>query len=115
LVLHNHYDLGKDSEFQDFISGRRRPKGGNINLLQWKISTSVHDITTFNALGKEWEYAFISPFFPSISKKGYGEDSTVIEEMKDRNNKDVKLIALGGIHPENINRFLMPEQMEQHY
>lgn len=106
LVLHNHYGLGKDygiSRFhfreQDRKEEKYKPFAGE-NM----ISTSVHDITTYNTLGKEWEYAFISPFFPSISKKGYGESSTVLEDVKKRSNQDVKLIALGGIDPENIQK-----------
>lgn len=104
LVLHSHYDLGKDYGIlrfhfreEDRKEGKYKPfMNGNT------ISTSVHDITTFNALEKEWEYAFISPFFPSISKKGYGIDSTVIESLKQRNNPDVKLVALGGIDADRI-------------
>lgn len=104
LVLHSHYDLGKDYGIsrlhfreEDRKEGKHAPfMNGNT------ISTSVHDITTFNALEKEWAYAFISPFFPSISKKGYGMGSTVIESLKQRNNPEVKLMALGGIDADRI-------------
>lgn len=99
LVLHNHYDLGKSYGISRLHFREEGRKGGEHKPFMNgnTISTSVHDITTFNALEKEWEYTFISPFFPSISKKGYGIDSTVIESLKERNNQDVKLIALGGI------------------
>ncbi|WP_300690283.1 thiamine phosphate synthase [Chryseobacterium sp.] len=108
LVLHTHYDLGRDfgiSRFHfreiDRLEEKQRPfTEENV------ISTSVHDITTYNALGKEWEYTFISPFFPSISKKGYGENSTVLESIKHRRNLDVKLIALGGIDLAHIQEAL---------
>lgn len=106
LVLHVNDDQGKGHHISRFhFSEANRLKGdhkacagGNI------LSTSVHDIQVFNALGKEWEYAFISPVFPSISKKGYGEKSTVLEDIKYRNNHDVQLIALGGINEHNISR-----------
>src|SRR5690606_892723 len=65
---------------------------------------SVHDIKTFNELDVEWEYAFISPVFPSISKKGYGENSMVLTDIKKRNNSNIKLIALGGINENNIQK-----------
>ncbi|MET3037966.1 thiamine phosphate synthase [Chryseobacterium sp. NRRL B-14859] len=108
LVLHTHYDLGKDypvSRFHfrevDREQGKYRPfMDGNI------ISTSVHDITTYNILKEEWAYAFISPFFPSISKKGYGEGSTIMKNVRKRNNPDVKLVALGGINADNIRSVL---------
>ncbi|MGN7866503.1 thiamine phosphate synthase [Chryseobacterium sp. 22458] len=104
LVLHTHYELGKDhgiSRFHvretDRLEGKYKPFADK-NIM----STSVHDMNTYNTLGKEWEYVFISPFFPSISKKGYGENSTIREEVKHRDNKALQLIALGGITPENI-------------
>lgn len=106
LVLHSHYDLGEDYGISRFHFREEDRKAGkykpfmNRNL----ISTSVHEMITYNALDKEWEYAFISPFFPSISKKGYGTDSTVMESLKERNNPEVKLIALGGVDSERIRQ-----------
>lgn len=106
LVLHGFYDMRKEypvSRFHfreaDRLEGQHKVFAG-----EHIISTSVHDIKVFNALGKEWEYALISPFFPSISKKGYGEQSTVMEDIKYRNNLDIKLVALGGINEDNISK-----------
>lgn len=106
LVLHTHYDLGKEFtisrfHFREIDRQEEMYKSFVKNNI---ISTSVHNIRTYNTLDKEWEYAFISPFFPSISKKGYGLDSTIKEEIKHRNNRDVKLIALGGINQDNIHQ-----------
>lgn len=108
LVLNSHYDLGKDYGISRFhFREEDRKEGKNKPFMNGNtISTSVHDITTFNALEKEWEYAFISPFFPSISKKGYGVDSTVMKSLNQRNNPDVKLIALGGIDSNRIQEVL---------
>lgn len=106
LVFHNHYDLGENygiSRFH-FREADRQDENCQSFMKGNIISTSVHDIPTYNGLGEEWQYAFLSPFFPSISKKGYGEDSTVMEEVKQRNNSGVKLIALGGIHSDNIQK-----------
>lgn len=106
LVLHQHYEVGENfriSRFH-FREADRKEDIHRSFINGNRISTSVHNITTFNDPGKEWEYAFISPFFPSISKKGYGEDSTVIEEVKSRDNPNVKIIALGGIHHRTIQR-----------
>ncbi|PTT40460.1 thiamine phosphate synthase [Chryseobacterium sp. HMWF028] len=105
LVLHTHYDLGKEFNisrlhFREIDRNEEMDKSFSKENV---ISTSVHDITAYNTLDKEWEYVFISPFFPSISKKGYGLDSTIKEEIKHRNNPDVKLIALGGINQDNIH------------
>ncbi|MBV8325890.1 thiamine phosphate synthase [Chryseobacterium sp.] len=109
LALHTHHDLGKDNRISrihyreaDRKEKKYKPCKDGKNI----ISTSVHDISAYNTLEKEWEYAFISPFFPSISKKGYGENSMVMKNIGQRNNPDVKLIALGGIHPDNIQQVL---------
>ncbi|MBB6333191.1 thiamine-phosphate pyrophosphorylase [Chryseobacterium sediminis] len=105
LVLHTHYDLGNEYHISRFHFREIDREEGKYKSFfkENMISTSVHDITTYNTLDKEWEYAFISPFFPSISKKGYGIDSTIKEEISHRNNPDVKLIALGGIDEDNIH------------
>ncbi|KYH04177.1 thiamine phosphate synthase [Chryseobacterium cucumeris] len=104
LVLHTYYDLRKEFTISRFHFREidRQEEMYKSFAKENTISTSVHDIKTYNTLEKEWEYAFISPFFPSISKKGYGLNSTIKEEIKHRNNPDVKLIALGGIHQDNI-------------
>lgn len=111
LVLHTHFDLGKEFTISRFHFREidRREKIYKPFAEENTISTSVHDITRYNTLDKEWEYAFISPFFPSISKKGYGLDSTIKEEIKHRNNPDVKLIALGGIDQNNIHEVFEAE------
>jgi thiamine-phosphate pyrophosphorylase len=111
LVLHTHYDLGKEYNISRLhFREIDRKEGTYISFAEENtISTSVHDIRTYNTLNKEWEYAFISPFFPSISKKGYGVDSTIKEEIQYRNNPDVKLIALGGIDEDNIHEVFESE------
>lgn len=105
LVLHTHYELGKEYSISRFHFREQDRKEGKYKPLMIEniISTSVHNITTYNILEKEWEYAFISPFFPSISKKGYGVDSTVMDSVRQRNNPEVKLIGLGGIDADHIH------------
>lgn len=108
LVLHTHYELSESYGISRFHFREADRQEESYRGFSEKniLSTSVHDITTYNTLGKEWEYAFISPFFPSISKKGYGEDSTVTDSIKHKKNPDVKLIALGGITPGNMQKAL---------
>lgn len=104
LVLHNHYELAKDFNISRFHF-REIDRQNDLykSFKQNIISTSVHDIKIFNELNEDWEYSFISPVFPSISKKGYGENSTILDDIKNRDNSNVKLIALGGINEKNIN------------
>lgn len=105
LVLHSHYDLAKDFKISRFHFREIDRQNRLFRSFEDKIiSTSVHDMETFNELGNEWEYSFIGPVFPSISKKGYGENSTILNDIKRRKNSKVKLIALGGINENNIHQ-----------
>ncbi|WP_223609060.1 thiamine phosphate synthase [Chryseobacterium sp. OSA05B] len=106
LVLHGFYDMGKEYPIYRFhFREADRLTGGFKSYTDPTIiSTSVHDMKTFNGLEKEWEYAFVSPVFPSISKKGYGEESSVMEDLKHRTNYNVKLFALGGVNETNISK-----------
>jgi thiamine-phosphate pyrophosphorylase len=53
-------------------------------------------------LGKRMGICFHKPIFPSISKKGYGIESTVIESLKEKNNPHVKAGCLRRIYSGNI-------------
>jgi len=110
LVLHGHYDLAKDFNISRFHFREVDRQNGLFQSFTDKIiSTSVHDIETFNLLSEDWEYAFISPVFPSISKKGYGENSNILNDIKKRDHQNVQLIALGGINEKNINEVFESE------
>lgn len=105
LVLHSHYDLAENFNISRFHFREIDRQNSLFKTFADKIiSTSVHDIETFNELNEEWEYAFISPVFPSISKKGYGENSNILNDIKKRDNQNVKLVALGGIDENNIHQ-----------
>lgn len=110
LVLHSHYDLAENFNISRFHFREIDRQNGLFQSFTDKIiSTSVHDIETFNLLSEDWEYAFISPVFPSISKKGYGENSNILNDIKKRDNPNVKLIVLGGINEKNINEIFESE------
>lgn len=78
-------------------------KSVDFNLFQDKnISTSIHSIDEFNQLTKNWNYAFLSPVFESISKVNYGRNSNILETVQYRTNFKTELIALGGIKEDTI-------------
>jgi thiamine-phosphate pyrophosphorylase len=45
---------------------------------------------------------FISPIYPSISKKGYSSSINWVKEIRLRTNFNTTLVALGGITPYRI-------------
>jgi thiamine-phosphate pyrophosphorylase len=67
-------------------------------------STSTHSIIDFNTLDTCFEYAFLSPIYQSISKPDYKSDLDVPKAVAERTNFKTKLVALGGISTQNIDR-----------
>ncbi len=108
IVLHTHHNLIEQFNINKlhFNSMDRKSNKYKGYLDQYTLSTSTHSISEFNNLGSEWNYAFISPLFPSISKSGYGNQSRLMEQLISINNKDVHAVGLGGIHRENMNTVL---------
>jgi len=107
LVLHNHHDLAEDFGINrihftekerklnpDFPASFSKP-------CRYK-STSTHSIEDFNSLNNNFDYAFLSPVFTSISKEDYHPKENLFEALKSRVNFNTKVIALGGIDAKNI-------------
>lgn len=107
LVMHSHHHLAKEFDINRLhMNEKQRIKQTHVVYENYTLSTSVHSIEAFNKLDEIWEYAFLSPVFPSISKASYGKDHTVLYDLKRKNNPWVKLIALGGISPENCREVM---------
>ncbi|WP_160069809.1 thiamine phosphate synthase [Sphingobacterium bovisgrunnientis] len=107
LVLHDRPHVAADFGLTHFHYSEKerngilsKPKHNSF------FSTSVHGIDEFNTLGFFWDSAFLSPIFPSVSKIGYGVDSSVSKQLKFRTNYSTKLIGLGGITPQNMHEVL---------
>jgi thiamine-phosphate pyrophosphorylase len=113
LVLHSQHQLAtelginrihftKKNRKEATIAPARFSKPCRCILKQFKangfhLSTSTHCIEDFNALDKIFEYAFLSPVFPSISKENYYSKIDLFETIKNRTNHNTQLVALGGI------------------
>ena len=105
LVLHSHHHLANDFGINRLHYSKTHAetiKKDSDTIL----SGSTHSITEFNALKKEFDYAFLSPVFPSISKTGYTSHIDHLKIIYKRTNFPTKLIALGGISADNIQRTL---------
>ncbi|WP_051349356.1 thiamine phosphate synthase [Chryseobacterium gregarium] len=104
LALCSHYELVEQFEISRLhFSETDRNHHLHTSFPDKIMSTSVHDIESFNELDKNWEYSLVSPVFPSISKKGYGKNATILNDIRKRSNADVKLVALGGINEYHIH------------
>ncbi|MBF7092933.1 thiamine phosphate synthase [Flavobacterium sp. ALJ2] len=111
LVLHSHHELIENFKINRIhFTEEKRKNNLNIPARFTKLcrsknlvlSTSTHSIADFNAIAPEFEYAFLSPVYPSISKGNYFPENDLLEAIKNRTNTATKLIALGGINAKNI-------------
>lgn len=103
LVLHQFHSLAKEFGINrlHFTTQKRKETTDWNQYSEFLLSTSIHSIEEFNDLPNCFEYAFLSPVFPSISKVGYVSEKNLFAEVKKRTNFHTKLIALGGITAEN--------------
>lgn len=68
---------------------------------KYSVSCGCHSWDEFQEIEKRVDYAFISPFFNSISKEGYLAEKKLRHITPEINIK--KAVALGGIKPANIH------------
>ncbi|MFB9078688.1 thiamine phosphate synthase [Flavobacterium procerum] len=115
LVLHNHHDLAEDFGIQRFHFSEKERKNDHEHPAKFSKlcrdkneskSTSTHSIEDFNSLKKDFDYAFLSPVFKSISKENHHPEKDLFEEMKLRTNQLTKVVALGGIDSDNVQKVL---------
>jgi len=109
LVLHNHHALAGDFGIDRIHFSEKERKSNTDSSLKFAstyTSTSSHSIEDFNSLEYNFDYAFLSPVFKSISKENYHPETDLFEALKKRNNYKTKVVALGGIDFQNITKIL---------
>lgn len=107
LVIHQHHDLAEDFGINRIhFSEKNRENSFSICSDQKIFSTSTHSIEDFNFLENDFDYAFLSPVFISISKEDYHPKTNLFEALQSRTNHNIKVIALGGIDSKNIKETL---------
>ena len=107
LVIHQHHDLAEDFGINRIhFSEKNRENSFSIRSDQKIFSTSTHAIEDFNSLENDFDYAFLSPVFTSISKEDYHPKTNLFEALQSRTNHNTKVIALGGIDSKNIQKAL---------
>ena len=107
LILHSHHQLAEDFGINRIhFSEKDRKSIFSICQDQKILSTSTHSIEDFNSLENDFDYAFLSPVYKSISKVDYHPKENLFEALKRRTNHKTKVIALGGIDAKNIKETL---------
>lgn len=110
IIIHQQFHLEK--EFP--LGGIHLPEKERIQYNQLSdsghriISTSIHSLSDYDSLRKNYSYIFFSPVFPSISKGNYepsistAELITQLNSIPNKNN----LMALGGIDASTLKTAL---------
>ena len=109
LVLHNHHVLAGDFGIHKIHFSEKERKSNIDSFVKFTksyTSTSTHSIEAFNLLENDFDYAFLSPVFKSISKENYHPKTDLFEALKKRKNYKTKVVALGGINSQNIQQTL---------
>ena len=104
LILHSHHQLADELGINRLhFTTKDRVRNNPVRV--WNPdrvnSTSTHSIAEFNGLESCFEYAFLSPVYPSISKENYFSKENLLDEITKRTNFQTKIIALGGITATN--------------
>lgn len=92
ISIHDQFNIAKDMGVGGIHLTRRNP----IPPAYWSglISRSLHSIEEINT--KHYDYAFLSPIFPSISKPGYVGN---FDNKRLTDNLNENIFALGGVSP----------------
>ena len=104
IMLHDAFELSNNYKVKG-IHFSTRLRDSATNYPDVFKSKSCHSLTELDENKNNFDYLFLSPVFPSISKQGYLGDlnmkkvSTYLEE-----NQDCSAIALGGINHSNIKQ-----------
>ena len=115
VVLHQYYELARQFSLKG-IHLKAETKEITLDELQefteskktkFTISISLHELPELENVAPFIEYAFISPVFDSISKRGYISRIDLAKaqlelEMLRNKGKNLKIIALGGILPAHL-------------
>lgn len=102
LTLHYFPDLAERLELGGYhLSAGHAPAPDDW---EGRLSASCHTVEELRATLGSVDYAFLSPIFDSISKHGYNAGFTTDDLLAARDSGVIgrRVIALGGITPENI-------------
>ncbi|WP_216823373.1 thiamine phosphate synthase [Niastella vici] len=109
IALHSFHQLAKEYDIRHLHfteEHRRETDSARLSQLRdedYRLSTSVHELSELETLSHYFWYTFFSPVFDSLSKpgyKGFAEDGFYLSQEY----KPVPVIALGGIDADNMEK-----------
>ena len=105
IIIHNQVVINKQFELKGIhFSSNNRSYASKISPTIRK-GTSCHSLQEIKDLDGKFDYAYLSPIFPSISKKGY-TGNLDLKELKKylRKDRKIKVFALGGIETNKLKK-----------
>jgi len=116
VVLHEHFTIMYDYPFKEIHLKTREREGFSLKdrFLSLIVeahnegiicSTSVHNLDELNDIDGVLDRLWVSPVFDSISRPGHSSETDWIKTL---NNKyyHSKIVALGGIHEDNVHALM---------
>ena len=103
VVLHDHYSLLNEFELKGaHFNARNKAEWHRVpaNVLKSISCHSLKELVEINP--NDFQDAFFSPVFPSLSKEGYAPIYSKEEIMSTVQSCHIPVIALGGITPESL-------------
>jgi len=110
IAIHQHHSMAEAFGINRIhFPEKDRLEAGEEKLKKWKsenyiLSTSIHSISDYESLSDNFNYTFLGPVFESISKQGYKPKSEELIQLKKNENRKVKIVAIGGITMEKLER-----------
>lgn len=108
IVLHSHFYLVERFDIKGIQLGKNRIQEGQAfkNAVNY-YGYSAHSFEEIIELQSEFTHFFLSPVYTSISKPDYNPNYSAEQLEKFLgDHSELKVIALGGINSENIQRTL---------
>ncbi|MFV0522603.1 MAG: thiamine phosphate synthase [Mangrovibacterium sp.] len=103
IMIHEAYELIDKFELKG-LHFSTMDRNFRSNFPANICSTSAHSLNELKGIERQYDYQFLSPIFPSISKPGYiGKLKPVDIKNYLKTKRTNKTIALGGINENNIN------------
>lgn len=102
IVTHEHFYLKEEFDLMGIHLNSRNPK--EPHDYSGHVSCTCHSIEELNNKKHFYDYLFMSPIYDCITKEGILSGYTAEELRQAGKDKiiDSKVMALGGITPENI-------------
>ncbi|BDD12407.1 thiamine phosphate synthase (plasmid) [Fulvitalea axinellae] len=105
IMIHSHHHLAETYGLRGIHfteKGRKSlsaPYGSSL-----PASSGFHSLEALSQYKNSFEYRFLSPIFDSVSKAGYTSGFELGELRKFLFSYSGKIIALGGVKPENTHK-----------